>query len=442
MGKDSVSDANMILDAAGMDKQTILANMYALRAGLSVVAVNSDKIDKQLGKAKTKAKDDEKAAREAKKRAVKSVSDQRGEIKRLNDELDKRKQLKKKAVSDGAKNAGWQVVNILMSLVFFALGLACLASLAYFVTFWIMTAGAFGDPPTNGFILKLYSWTFKYIAGKDPESWFMWTMIGSTAASVGAAVLGIWLLRHAFVGGGYSSKDSSSESSEKLPKPKKIKKKIADLSDSAGALEACLPAYDADIDRAIKDGKELVAKTCVSLEPLSTSTMALYKALQATFTPFLDERDWDNLDLLTYYIETGRADSVKESLQLLDRQKQTEQIVAAVKEAAGAICRTVNKGLNRLQNDMRKCFTVLSDQISEVGNMVYSVGSRVSSVESAVASQSAQLSEMASVASLNSALAARANDNSAELISCARTCANNSNYIADQVRQAQIGGRI
>ena len=184
-----------------------------------------------------------------------------------------------------------------------------------------------------------------------------------------------------------------------------------------------------------------MANACASLQPLAANTAAFYKALRATFSTFLDERDWDNLDLLTYYIETGRADTVKESLQLLDRQKQTDQIVRAVNEAAGAVCRTVNNGLRVLQNDMRRCFNVLSEQIESVGSAVSSINGRISSVESTIASQNAQLSSLASEVNLSKALNSQRNESSSQLITYAKECASDTKYIADQIRWAQIGGR-
>ena len=356
-----------------MEKNEILANMYALRAGLSVVAVNSDKINNKLVKAKNKAENDEQAARDAKARVIAEVSDKRNEIAKLNGTLEKRKDRRKKAVADGAKNTGMWFALLLWNIVCLAASLALIGTLVYIIVFWIMTAGVFGDPPTSDFVLALYGWTFKYIVG--PEDWFMWTAIGCSAVSLGLAFLGVALLIHSIgeLRWNFSIKRNGKDAGDDMPKSKKIKKKIDSLTESVALSEAALPAYDSDIKKAIADGKEHIAQTCVSLAPLCSSTMALYDMLKTTFSPFLDERDWIYLDILTYYVETGRADTVKESLHLLDEQRRTNQLVDAVKKAAGAICHTVNKGLNVLQNDMRKCFNILSEQINEVGSMVYSV---------------------------------------------------------------------
>ena len=37
--------------------------------------------------------------------------------------------------------------------------------------------------------------------------------------------------------------------------------------------------------------------------------------------------DWSNLDLIIYYLETNRADTIKEALQLLDEEIRTLVLV-------------------------------------------------------------------------------------------------------------------
>lgn len=59
-----------------------------------------------------------------------------------------------------------------------------------------------------------------------------------------------------------------------------------------------------------------------------------YRELLEQFSSLLDERDWKNLDLVIYQIETGRADSIKEALHQVDRELQTERIVKSVFNAA------------------------------------------------------------------------------------------------------------
>ena len=80
--------------------------------------------------------------------------------------------------------------------------------------------------------------------------------------------------------------------------------------------------------------------------------------------PLIDFRDWENVDLLIYYFETGRADDMKEALQLVDRQRQTDQIARAIAMASAAICSTINSSIARLGSALAESFSVLSRQMA------------------------------------------------------------------------------
>lgn len=79
--------------------------------------------------------------------------------------------------------------------------------------------------------------------------------------------------------------------------------------------------------------------------------------------PVIDFRDWGNVDLLIYYFETGRADGVKEALQLVDRQLQTDQITRAIEVASRELQNTIRDSVYRLGKTMVECFDRLSQQL-------------------------------------------------------------------------------
>lgn len=364
---------------AFLDKDEILANMYTLRAGLSVIAVNSDKVDRAIKNAKTKAANDEKAAREQLAKAHKEIDSHRKKIANAQEGIKNRKAAEKAATKENVQNAGRTGINIVKNIFVITFSVAAILFCVYAILFWIMSFGAFGDPPENSFILTLYSWTFPYIiAGAEGTTWsgepngvFMWSAIAATVASVPLAGYGLSRLisGRAFSGMRFKS-------SEKKKGTKTVKEYEQDIARHEGqiaTIEELLPGYKQGITTAQQKGKELIANTCMQVAPTCAAVSALHDFLKNIFLSFLDERDWNNLDLLTYYIETGRADTVKESLQLLDRQKQTDQIVSTINEAAGAVCRAVKTGLTALQDDMHRCFGILSDQITTVGYMVDSV---------------------------------------------------------------------
>lgn len=75
-------------------------------------------------------------------------------------------------------------------------------------------------------------------------------------------------------------------------------------------------------------------------------------------------RDWENVDLLIYYFETGRADDMKEALQLVDRQRQTEMLAKAIAMASAEISKTIHHSMNQLGSALAQSFGLLSSQMA------------------------------------------------------------------------------
>ncbi len=161
-------------------------------------------------------------------------------------------------------------------------------------------------------------------------------------------------------------------------------------------------------------------------------------ALDKTYGLWLAESDWKNIDLLIYYLETGRADHLKESLLLLDQQKQTDQIVNAISAAKTSISQTVQTAMSRLGMALSKSFSVISTQLKEMEKTIREstreqrrLGNRLTwqneeslssyaSIARATMEQTARLeskfNEQISEARLNGALLEKANRSSEELL--------------------------
>lgn len=99
------------------------------------------------------------------------------------------------------------------------------------------------------------------------------------------------------------------------------------------------------------------------IKPYKEVSLEMYNILINTYGEMIDPRDWEYLDLIIYYFETGRAITMREALQLLDRERQTQQIVGAVREATNAICRSIERGFATLENTMRSGFASLQSSI-------------------------------------------------------------------------------
>lgn len=142
-----------------------------------------------------------------------------------------------------------------------------------------------------------------------------------------------------------------------------------------------------------------------------------YKALLQEFNPLLDERDWKNLDLVIYELETRRADSVKEALQLVDRELQTERIERTIGEATKAICYTVARGFNELQSTVKICCDRICDRLDDISSQLDNVMALQAIQSIQLAGISGRLADLTDSVNVGNALQAKANETSAQLCS-------------------------
>lgn len=147
--------------------------------------------------------------------------------------------------------------------------------------------------------------------------------------------------------------------------------------------------------------------------------------------PWISKSDWGNVDMIIYYIQTGRADTLKEALYQVDRQLQTDQIVNAVKESAAYVGRTINETLNRnfyvMSSIVRESTESIGAGLNSISrsarHILSSIDSLADKVEESAqgyarlaARQAALQGELLDAAQLNSALLEKSNSTSQELL--------------------------
>ena len=89
-------------------------------------------------------------------------------------------------------------------------------------------------------------------------------------------------------------------------------------------------------------------------------------ALNSAYDGLISESDWQNVDLLIYYLETGRADNVKDGLLLVDKQLQADQITRAITHASSQIHNSITTAFETLGTAIVRSFSVISDQLSSL----------------------------------------------------------------------------
>ena len=134
-----------------------------------------------------------------------------------------------------------------------------------------------------------------------------------------------------------------------------------------------------------------------------------YKALVNEYSTILDVRDWENLDLVIYYLETGRAISVREALQLVDRQHQNDAIVESLKMATAQISETIILSSEILSKTIIGCTEIVAKQLTEVCG-------RMNAIEVNQEIANAHLRNISSETAINTAMIKKAKTTSEEMM--------------------------
>lgn len=96
------------------------------------------------------------------------------------------------------------------------------------------------------------------------------------------------------------------------------------------------------------------------IDEVNFAAHKLYEQLAEIIGDTLDPRDWKYVDLLIYYFETNRAETIREALQLIDRELQTQAIISSVNASTQQICQTIQNETNRLNNMLSQCFNAMN----------------------------------------------------------------------------------
>lgn len=187
-----------------------------------------------------------------------------------------------------------------------------------------------------------------------------------------------------------------------------------DLKDA----KARLSQAAADCDSAQK-ALAIVSKDYEKVKSVSTKlSQEMYNALVAQFKSVLDIRDWEHIDLIIFNFETGRADTLKEALQQVDRRVQTDEIIEAIESAGSSIAATINVTMRELRSDLNKSFNRLSEQLAlqhaeqmtALGNInrnIERTNESIAKLQSATENNGKALENISSAANLNNALIAK-----------------------------------
>ncbi len=154
----------------------------------------------------------------------------------------------------------------------------------------------------------------------------------------------------------------------------------------------------------VETQQDLIVNQCRSIQ----------NVLLKGYSGLLDARDWENLDLVIYYYETRRADSIKEALQLVDMERRNNELINSIKYASNEICRTIRSSIQELGEVLVAGFNSLSAQLEAQRVQTMGALQQINQGISGVLTQQ----------TLNNALLAKANVSSRQMVEQMKTLNN------------------
>lgn len=319
-------------------KNQMLADLYALRAGMSAISIEKDKLDES-----------EKNYNDAMS-SLKKVSDAYNkynyDIQRVNNGLNycksqlprgytstgnkKQKRKSKYSKSGRIANAKTSTFGIIMRKIIPPIVVGIIAAAVPWLLYFATTG-------------------WKDLSFEDRD-WKYYVYI-STAIFIISLIVAVARLIIEFS----KHKDEKEDTKKSI---RELNNELAGYQMERKLLEPKLNECYAVVNRS----KAIVERDRAYRSKLSQD---MYDRLVAQFKTVLDIRDWQHIDLVIFYFETGRADTLKEALQQVDRKVQTDEIIEAIETAGQNISSTIRMSMNELRGDLNRSFAKLSVQLAD-----------------------------------------------------------------------------
>lgn len=195
-----------------------------------------------------------------------------------------------------------------------------------------------------------------------------------------------------------------------------LKGKISDLEETQEELEVikveeeyAQKSYQAQILNENDTNK----RNAEAVKMWAEKSMQVKDILLTNYGVVIMECDWENIDLILHYIETGRADSLKEALQLVDKQRQVDQLENAIKSAARSVSMHIESAFERMGSALSVCFARLSMNIKGISDQI---GKSQQITNAANRALLERLDKQISATEIQNALLEKSNKSSEELL--------------------------
>ena len=133
-----------------------------------------------------------------------------------------------------------------------------------------------------------------------------------------------------------------------------------------------------------------------------------YGSYLSTFKDVIDERDWKNLDLIIFMLETKRANNLQEALQQVDLYRSTEMIAKIIVSATNTIC-------DRISREANKISFAIQNSIDSINNRLESIAESQNRLNESINAVNSSIKESISVTELQNALIQKSNITSEQM---------------------------
>lgn len=131
---------------------------------------------------------------------------------------------------------------------------------------------------------------------------------------------------------------------------------------------------------------------------------SVYTSLQNEFSSFLDERDWKNVDLIIFSYETGRALDLRDALLQVDNERRNQRLVKAVRDASKSISGTIARGFNEMSHSLSTLSTKFDSLDRNIASSMQSIGGKFSKMIEQNKAVEGKLQQISSISSAKEAL--------------------------------------
>lgn len=166
---------------------------------------------------------------------------------------------------------------------------------------------------------------------------------------------------------------------------------------------------DAFIDKAKYD----ISVINNDIKKVQKNSVDIKQALIETYKDLLNPADWQHIDVIMYYIETHRADSIKEALNIIDSKLQFEQLANVVVSSAEAVCGYIQRGFIKLNNNLTSSHNMIMDKL---GDIEYKLDVNTELIGSTAQILAKGIDRQVTEARLNNALVKKAHKQIGELL--------------------------